>query len=139
MKKVIPMLFIMGLVTTVLADNYKILLMNTKTIKIGTRVYKKGDMFSDDSVIFWEKDKQALKAQNLTTKEIRLFAEPEFKAKDCKTIKDYYIKNNRLSARAGGLTLSDMAEGLTGTFYLLDTIFIESPMPVDSTDRKSVV
>lgn len=133
MKKIIPVLFVLGFVSTVLADNYKILLMNTKTIKIGTRVYKKGDTFSDDSIIFWEKDKQALKAQNLTTKEIRLFAEPEFKAKGCKTIKDYYIKNNRLSSRDAGLTLSDMAKGLTGTFYLLDTIYIESPMPVDST------
>lgn len=132
MKKVIPVLLIMGFVTTVLADNYKILLMNTKTIKIGTCVYKKGDTFSDDSVIFWEKDKQAIKAQNLTTKEIRLFAELEFKAKGCKTIKDYYVKNNHLSSRDPILTLSDMAERLKGTFYLLDTIYIESPMPVDS-------
>lgn len=132
MKKLIPVLLVMGFVTTMLADNYKILLMNTKTIKIGTRVYKKGDTFSDDSIIFWEKDKQALKAQNLTTKEIRLFAEPEFKAKNCKTIKDYYVKNNHLSARDAALTLSDMAERLKGTFYLFDTIYIESPMPVDS-------
>ena len=43
MKKVIPVLLIIGFVTTMLADNYKILLMNTKTIKIGTRIYKKGD------------------------------------------------------------------------------------------------
>lgn len=133
MKKVIPVLLVMSFVTTMLADNYKILLMNTKTIKIGACVYKKGDTFSDDSVIFWEKDKQAMKAQNLTTKEIRLFAEPEFKAKGCKTIKDYYVKNNHLSSRDARLTLSDMAEGLKGTFYLLDTVYIESPMPVDST------
>ena len=92
MKKLIPVLLVMGFVTTMLADNYKILLMNTKTIKIGSRVYKKGDTFSDDSIIFWEKDKQALKAQNLTTKEIRLFVEPEFKAKGCKTIKDQLDK-----------------------------------------------
>lgn len=133
MKKVIPVLLVMSFVTTMLADNYKILLMNTKTIRIGTRIYKKGDTFSDEYIIFWEKDNQAIKAQNLTTKEIRLFAEPEFKAKNCKTIKDYYIKNNHLSSRAGGLTLHDMAEGLTEAFYLLDTIYIESPMPVDST------
>ena len=135
MKKLIPVLLVMGFVTTMLADNYKILLMNTMTIKIGTRVYKKGDTFSDDSIIFWEKDKQALKAQNLRTKEIRLFAEPEFKAKGCKTIKDYYVKNNHLSTRITGQTLGDIAEGLAeeGTIYLLDTIFIESPMPVDST------
>ena len=133
MKKVIPVLLIMSFVTTMLADDYKILLMNTKSIKIGTRIYKKGDTFSDDSVIFWEKDKQALKAQNLTTKEIRLFAEPEFKAKDCKTIKDYYIKNNHLSTRDVRWTLHDMAEDLERTYYLLDTIYIESLMPVDST------
>ena len=135
MKKMIPVLLVMSFVTTMFADDYKILMMNTKTIRIGTRIYKKGDTFSGDSVIFWEKDKQALKAQNLTTKEIRLFAEPEFRAIGCKTIKEYYVKNNHLSTRSNVLTLEDMKEELAGieTFYLLDTIYIKSPMPIDST------
>lgn len=131
MKKLIPIIMVVSLVTSVLADNYKILQMNTKTIKIGSCVYKKGDMFSEDSIIHWSNDKQALKAQNMETKKIQLFVADAFQKNQSKSIKDYYIKNNRLSARVFGL--SEMADYLSDTFYLLDTIYIETQVPVDST------
>ena len=131
MKKLFPIIMVVCLVTSVWADNYKILQMNTKTIKIGSRIYKKGDVFSEDSTIHWSNDKQALKAQNMETKKIQLFVADAFQKKQSKSIKDYYIKNNRLSARSFGL--DEMVEILSETFYLLDTIRIESPVPVDST------
>lgn len=131
MKKLFPIIMVVSLVTSVWADNYKILQMNTKTIKIGSRIYKKGDVFSEDSTINWSNDKQALKAQNTETKKVQLFVADAFQKKQSKSIKDYYIKNNRLSARAFGL--GEMVEILAETFYLLDTIRIESPVPVDNT------
>lgn len=131
MKKLFPVIMIVSLVTSVWADNYKILQMNTKTIKIGNRVYKKDEVFSGDSIIHWSNAKQALKAQNIETKKIELFVADAFQKKESKSIKDYYIKNNRLSARIFGL--SEMADYLSDTFYLLDTIYIETQVPVDST------
>ena len=131
MKKSIPFIMFVCLVVSVWADNYKILQMNTKTIKIGNRIYKKGDVFSEDSVIHWSNEKQALKVQNTGTKKIHLFVGQAFQKKQSKTIKDYYIKNNRLSARSFGL--EDMKDMLHDTFYLLDTIKIEKTLPVDST------
>ena len=131
MKKLFPVIMIVSLVTSVWADNYKILQMNTKTIKIGNRVYKKDEVFSGDSIIHWSNAKQALKAQNIETKKIELFVADAFQKKESKSIKDYYIKNNRLSARTFGL--SEMEDYLSDTFYLLDTIRIDSPVPVDST------
>lgn len=131
MRKSILLLLVSCLVATMLADNYKILQMNTPSVKIGRRDCKKGDVFSEESRIIWSKSKQAIKAQNLRTKEIRLFAEPAFKKTNSKSIKEYFIKTNHLSSRAIGL--SELSEQLNETFYLLDTIFIESPIPLDNT------
>lgn len=133
MRKSLLSLFTLSVVLTLFADNYKIIQMNTPSVKIGSREYRKGDVFSDDSIIIWSKEKQAIKAQNLQTKEIHLFTEPDFRTKKINTIKEYYIKKNHLSARATGLSLGDLSEQLNDTFYLLDTIRIESPIPLDST------
>lgn len=133
MRKIVLSLLTLSFVAALFADDYKILQMNTPYVKIGNREYKKGDIFSDDSTIIWAKVKQAIKAQNLQTKQIHLFAEPEFRAQKSKSIKEYFIKKNHLSARATGLSLGELSEQLNDTFYLLDTIRIESPIPLDST------
>ena len=129
MRKAYVLTLVLLFTLVIFADDYKILQLNTSYVKIGNRNCTKGDVFSDESVIFWEKDKQAFKAQNLNTKEIRLFAEPEFRAKGSKTIKDYYVKTNRLSARGKGFSILDE---MPDTIYLCDSIVLEMPVLVDS-------
>ena len=131
MRKVVAILMFLSVSSTLWADNYKILKMNTSSIKIGKRICKTGDVFSDKSVIYWAKEKQAFRAQNLKTKEIRLFVEPEFRSKGCKTIKDYYVKINHLSTRGGMLGLDDLAEEMPDTLYLWDEFKMESPYHLD--------
>ena len=131
MKK-ITLIFVFCLSVLSYADDYKILQMNTATIKIGNQLCKKGDVFSDESEIVWDNDKQAIKAQNLKTKEIRLFIGQEFKLKDSKSIKDYYIRTEHLSTRGEILTLSDLEESIPDTLFLCDTIKIESPFIMNS-------
>ena len=129
MRKTYILSLVLLLAMAIWADNYKILQLNTSYVKIGNRNCTKGDVFSDEAVIFWEKDKQAFKAQNLKTREIRLFAEPDFRAKGSKTIKDYYVKTNRLSAR--GMEFSVLDE-IPDTIYLCDTLAMEMPVIMDS-------
>lgn len=139
MKKSIVVLFIMVFVSSVVADNYMITRMNTQSIKIGHRICKVGDVFSDGSVIFWNKDKQAFKAKNMKTGKERVFVEPEFRNKKCKSIKDYFLKNNLLSTR-GVHNLNELSEALSeNAFFLLDTICIESPIPMNNTDQYYIV
>ena len=132
MKKIISILFAFCVAFDVLADNYKILQMNTTSIKIGEQLCKVGDVFSDESEIQWDDSKQAIKAQNLMTKEIRLFVSQDFKAKNSKTIKEYYLNTAHLSTRGSIIALSDLAESLPDTLYLCDTISIESPVGMNS-------
>ena len=130
MRKTCVLTLILYFAVAIWADNYKILQLNTPYVRIGSRNCSKGDVFSDELVIFWEKDKQAFKAQNLSTKEIKLFAEPDFRAKGCKSIKEYYVKTNRLSARGMGFSALDE---MPDTIFLCDSIVMELPVLVDST------
>lgn len=132
MKKSVLILSAFCLSMAMLADNYKILQMNTPSVKIGDQLCKKGDVFSDEAEIFWNNDKQAFKAQNLETKEIRLFVGQDFKSRSSKSIKDYYLKTAHLSTRGSIIALSDLAEALPDTLYLCDSIKIESPVGMNS-------
>ena len=121
MRKAYVLTLVLLFTLVIFADDYKILQLNTSYVKIGNRNCTKGDVFSDESVIFWEKDKQAFKAQNLNTKEIKLFAEPDFRAKGSKTIKDYYVKSKRLSARGNGFSVFDE---IPDTIFFFDSLLM---------------
>jgi hypothetical protein len=132
MKKMALFISALCLSMTSLADNYKILQMNTPSVKIGKQMCKVGDTFPDADPIMWSNDKQAIKAMNLTSKQIKLFAAKVFKDVEAKSIKDYYLKNSHLSTRGGVVSFSDLAEELSDTIYLYDTMQIESPVKIDS-------
>ena len=132
MKKLALIISAMCFSITSLADNYKILQINTSSVKIGKQICKIGDVFPDAEPILWSNDKQAMKAMNLKTKQIKLFAAKVFQNMEAKSIKDYYLKNNHLSTRGGINTFSDLAEELSDTIYLYDVMQVESPVKIDS-------
>ena len=132
MKKMALFISALCLSMTSLADNYKILQMNSPSVMIGKQMCKVGDTFPDADPIMWSNDKQAIKAMNLTSKQIKLFAAKVFKDIEAKSIKDYYLKNSHLSTRGGVVSFSDLAEELSDTTYLYDTMQIESPVKIDS-------
>lgn len=133
MRKSVIVFFIVYVAATIWADDYKILKMNTASIKIGNRTCRPGDVFSDKSIIYWMGDKQAFKAQNVRTKEIHLFVAPAFQTKGSRTVKEFYVKNNHLSTRGGLISLDDLAEEIGDTLYLWERMKIESPYQLDST------
>ena len=134
MKKSIIAFLVFLVSVTIWADDYKILKMNMPSIKIGMRTCKAGDVFSDKDKINWTAEKQAIKVQNLKTKEIRLFVGYEFITKNSTSIKDYYVKNNHLSTRGNMMTLDEFAEQLPDTLYLWEDITMELPFePEDSS------
>lgn len=130
MRKISILLLVMIASIVICADNYKILQINSPYVKIGKRNCSKGDVFSDKSVIHWGQKKQAFKAQNLKTKEIKLFVESDFRAKGCKSIKEYYLKNNHLSSRGSE---SSALDEISDTIYLCDSVIMDIPVQTDST------
>ena len=130
MRKVSISILLVFLSIVVWADRYKILQLNTPQVKIGNRLCSKGDVFSDESIIYWSQKNQAFKAQNLETKEIKLFVESDFRAKGCSTIKEYYLKTNHLSSRGSDSTALDE---ISDTIFLCDSVIMEMPVLMDTT------
>ena len=114
------------------ADDYKILQLNTPHVKIGNKICKKGDVFSDREIVYWSKAGQAFKAMNVKTKKEQLFTKSEFQKKGAKTIKDFYLRTNHLSTREL-VGLRDLEELLVDTFFLADTIEFNTILPTNDT------
>ena len=133
MKRLLQMAVVLCSVSLLYADDYEIIRMTMPKVKIDGKVCRKGDTFSEQSVIVWEKGKeQVIKAKNTRTKEIVRFYSTEFQRKHAASVKDYFVHNKRMSTRSIGVNLDDLAEKLEDTqFYLVDTICIESPVPLD--------
>lgn len=133
MKRLLQLAVVLCSVSLLYADDYEIIRMTMPKVKIDGKVCRKGGTFSDKSVIAWEKGKeQVIKAKNTRTKEIVRFYSTEFQRKHAASVKDYFVQNKRMSTRSIGVNLDDLAEKLEDTrFYLVDTICIESPVPLD--------
>lgn len=112
------------------ADNYKILWINSPTIKIGDKVCKEGDIFSDNNVIHWSSSAQAFDAQNIDTKSIRTFAASDFKKLGSKSVKNYFFRKGQLSSR-GEMCLDSLRKYLSDEFYLHDIISVETKERMD--------
>lgn len=131
MKKILVLLFVC-ICQSIYADNYKILQMNANYIQIGRHKCKQGDSFSDEDRIKWSSDKEAFKAMNLRTKQIKIFVSEAFTKAKAKSVKEFFLKSNHLSTRGGVTTFSDLAEELSDTLFILGSMPIESPVLIDS-------
>ena len=109
------MVFIMMTITciTLSATSYKILYINTQSVRIGNNVLKVGDSFSDKDLksIEWVSDKQVIKARNEDTKRTRIFTKWNVKGVESPSLKDYLTKRKSLMTRS-----------ISRTVELLDTI-----------------
>lgn len=84
------------------AEDFKILFINTGSIKIGKNTCVAGDVFSDAERIFWKDGKQAMKVLSLESKKQYVLVSEDFKQRKLKSAKDFIVKNNRLSTRGIG-------------------------------------
>lgn len=122
MKKIL-LLIVCLFSLPMVADTYKLLFVNSNFITIGGKHLKAGDTFEDTEQIAWSSDKQAFKAQNISSKKIKLFTPAQMK--DSKSVADYYLKANKLSTRG------------TEDYELLDNILDDSCYLLDSVKLKT--
>ena len=105
------------------AEDFRILFVNSESIKIGKTIRKAGDTFSDTERIYWKDEKQAMKVISIETKKQYVLVSEEFKKKKMKSVKDFIFKNHRLSTRGIG-RLSDVGAQVGDIVYWLDTTLI---------------
>lgn len=105
------------------AEDFKILFINTESIKIGKTTRVAGDVFSDAEKIYWKDGKQAMKVLSLDTKKQYVLVSEDFRQRKLKSAKDFIVKNNRLSTRGIG-NLSSVAALLGDRIYWLNPTLI---------------
>ena len=108
------------------AQDFKILFVNTGTVKIGGKELSAGDVFNQTDNIQWSNDKQAIKALSLADNKQYIFVSEDFKERKLKSAKDYLVKTNRLSTRGSG-SLSSVGRKLSDTIYAMDATMV----PID--------
>lgn len=99
MKKLLFLTLV--LITTICcyADKYKIIELNPSPIQIGKKNLKVGDTFDETSVITWTSPKQYMRAENLTTHNLRKYSSSAMTAKGANSISSYRMKVKKLSGR----------------------------------------
>lgn len=102
MKKIVLLLLLSIGISYVQADNFKVLFVNDASLKYTNgKAVKVGDSFKSVEDINWQKDKQAVKVFDLTTKKQMIFLGKECKRKSGL---DALISQKRLSTNeAAGL------------------------------------
>ena len=115
---------------SVYAEDFKILFVNSESIKIGKAVRKAGDTFSDTERIYWKDGKQAMKVISLETKKQYVLVSEDFKKKKMKSAKDFILKNHRLSTRGLG-RLSDVGDQIGDYLYWFDPTLISIDYELD--------
>lgn len=108
---------------SVQAEDFRILFVNSESIKIGKTIRKAGDTFSDTERIYWKDGKQAMKVISIETKKQYVLVSEEFKKKKMKSVKDFIFKNHRLSTRGIG-RLSDVGAQVGDIVYWFDPTLI---------------
>lgn len=120
------------------ADNYKVLFINDATLTYNNGKHVKvGDTFTDVNTIKWQKDKQAVKVFNLTTKKQMLMLGKQYMRK---TGMEALISSKRLSTN-DFMDTSDTPKTIyeklgsvfDSQYDLLDTI--ELPADVELNDK----
>lgn len=128
MKRIIFFIIVLSSFISVFADDYRILFLNTKSISIGGKTLKKGDVFNDQQSIVWTNDKQAMKVQNLRSKKIRVITSKQVENKS--SLYNYYVKTNLLSTR-GNEEYNHLDDLLDEAIYVADSVKVKSWLNTD--------
>lgn len=114
------------------AQDYKILFLNTESIRIAGNNLKVGDCFNKSDKIQWADDKQAMKVLSLPDKKQFIFVSKEFKERKANTA-NVFVQTNRLSTRGAG-SLSGVARKLGDTVYTIGDTAVEVDYVPDSSE-----
>lgn len=132
MRKVL-LLLLLCVTTTAVAEDFKILFVNTGTIRIGGKDLERGDVFSDSDKIAWTDAKQAVKVLSMTSHKQYVFVSSDFNERKLKSAKDYLVKTNRLSTRGSG-SLSSVGRQIGETLYVVDSTSVSINYTPDESE-----
>lgn len=124
-------IFIFSLSASATDDIYKILFINTPSIKIGGKNLTKGDEFASSAIINWSSNKQAMRVVSLSTNR-QIVLTPKA-ASGKKTLASYLKAEKNLSTRPGfPASIPALRQVIPANIQLLDRYEISTSVPIDS-------
>jgi hypothetical protein len=137
MKTFVKLLCVLFITLNASAEEYRILNLNTGTIKIGNKTCRVGNVFDSKDVIHWDPKVplQAMKV-DIGGHGQRYLHQKEFRKYNCTTLADFLFQSKTLSRREMPLSSEqDHIEYLESqVFMLADTITISSGWCVDDNN-----
>lgn len=132
MKRITILLWLSMCIGQLSADDYKVILVNDANLKFSNgKPIHKGDVFSDVKDIAWEKEKQAVKVINMSTKKPMLFVGKDWVKESGVTV---LYSESGLSAHDGGDGTSEptLYERLrpifAGEYNMLDSVEVDTDL-----------
>lgn len=101
MRKILLLIISFLLTVNISATEYKILKLNTESIKIGNKICRKDSVFNDTWTISWTSTKQCMTVQNMNDRTISYLSGAAMQSQNAKTVKDYLLHNAHLAGKDG--------------------------------------
>ena len=120
---------------TVMADNYKILYLNSNQIKINGKPAKVGQNFNEKAVITWSEDRQAMKVIE-TNSHVRYLMVARLSEGNEQTAFQILTRNKHLSTHDDSATANNIMQlkaALSNNYDLLDAIEIPTKLKQDDS------
>ena len=133
MKRIVSLLFLLILVLLAKAASYKVLRLNHPQIFINGKHAKVGDVFNDQAVIRWTKDRQAMQVIDTSSKKRYLMVAKPSEKREL-TALEIFTRINHLSTHApsGEVEQFDKLEmSIAPAYDLFDQITIPTDIPVN--------
>lgn len=125
-------LMCLAAILTAAADDFKILYLTTPDITVGGKTLRVGDTFTGTAPISWSAPRQAMKVLNTSTRRQSLVVAEKYKECKSRDMASYLVASKQLSTRRGELINTlELGVALGETHYLLDSIAVETKLPVD--------
>ncbi len=112
--------------------DYRIVFLNTPTIKINGKSLKVNDIFAPSSSVEWTSPKQAMKIIDTASGEQRLLVASQYQKSKAKNIQSYISGVKHLSSRGiGSSNVVALRATLSDHFFFTDSLKIETDFPTD--------
>ena len=113
-------------------EGYKILFLNTETIKVGQRELHVGDTLQDNEPIYWSNESQAMKVINLKNHKQRVIPADMELLQNKLSLSDILSDIHTLAVRDGQImTIFQLRNDIGDEILLADTVQLDVNIPID--------
>lgn len=132
---IIIVIFHLSIVDWARADRYKILFMNHPKLLINGKTAKVGDVFDDNAIVKWSKERQAMKVFNLDKKKQMLIVAHSV-TPDGNSVQEILSDNKHLSTHSAYMgvgepnALTKLQNMFEWEYDMLDKVEVDSPVPL---------